>query len=272
MRKNQFLLEKKVVVITGATGVLGEAFVRGVAEAGGKVVVIGRNKERALMRMKQIEAADGEGCYFLTDVLDEDQLICVREKILGKWGRIDGLVNAAGGNIAGAMVEPDNDLFDLNMKQTQRAIELNLYGTMLPTHVFGKAMALNGSGAIVNISSLAAKSGITRGLGYTVAKTAIEGYTRWMASEMGLRYGGQIRMNAIVPGVFLTKQNHDLLLNQDNTFTERAQKFIDKTPFKRLGMPDELVGALIFLLSDASSFISGETLLVDGGFQAFSGV
>lgn len=269
---NQFSLKGKVIVITGATGILGASFSVDLAKAGAKVVVMGRNEERARKRVADIEKEGGEAFYILADVLDEDQMTQAKEEILEKYGTINGLVNAAGGNIAGAIINPDHDLFDANIGDIRKAVDLNLYGTVIPSQIFGKVMAENGSGSIVNISSLAAQSAITRVLGYTLAKTAIEGYTKWMASELGLRYNGKIRMNGIAPGVFLTEQNRNLLLNSDGSYSDRTQKFLNKTPFKRLGNPEELTGTLIYLLSDASGFVTGETILVDGGFNAFSGV
>ncbi|TXK48740.1 SDR family oxidoreductase [Pontibacter qinzhouensis] len=267
-----FSLKDKVIVITGATGVLGEAFCMAVAKAGAKVAVLGRNKERAEERVEAIEAAGGEAIAVLGDVLDEQQMLDAREHILTTWGTIDGLVNAAGGNMPGATVSPNQNLFDININDTRRAVDLNLFGTIIPTNVFGRVMADKGHGSIVNISSLAAQRPLTRVMGYTLAKSAVEGYTKWMAVEMGLRYGGGIRVNAIAPGVFLTEQNHSLLMNDDESFTERAEQFIANTPFRRFGVPDELAGTLIYLLSDASGFVTGETILVDGGFNAYSGV
>lgn len=269
---NQFSLNKKVIVITGATGVLGASFCEAIANAGGRVVVMGRNEQRAKERVAQITEAGGEAFYILADVLNEIEIVNAREKIMDKWGTIDGLVNAAGGNVEKALIQPGGDLFEAKIEDTRKAVDLNLYGTVIPTHVFGKVMAEKGKGSIVNISSLAAQSAITRVLGYTLAKSAIEAYTKWMASECGLRYKGGIRVNAIAPGVFLTEQNHDLLLDPDGNYSERTQKFLNKTPYRRLGNPEELTGTLIYLLSDASSFVTGETILVDGGFNAFSGV
>lgn len=272
INKDQFSLNDKIVVITGATGVLGASFALAVSKAGAKVVVMGRNEERAKERVAAIEKEGGEAIYILADVLNEKEMEEARDKILKTWGTIDGLVNAAGGNVAGAVISPSENLFDARIEDTKKAVDLNLYGTIIPSLIFGKVMAEKGSGSIVNISSLAAQSAITRVLGYTLAKTAIEGYTKWMATELGLRYNGKIRMNGIAPGVFLTEQNRNLLLNPDGSYSERTQKFLNKTPYNRLGNPEELTGTLVYLLSEASGFVSGETILVDGGFNAFSGV
>ena len=268
----QFSLKDRVIIITGATGVLGGAFALGVARAGGKVVVLGRNKERAAQRVSAIRSLGGEAFSILADVLDEGAMHAAKEEVLDTWGTIDGLVNAAGGNIAGAVIQPEQDLFASDLSYTREAVDLNLFGTVIPTYVFGRVMAEKGKGSIVNISSLAAQRSITRVLGYTMAKSAIEAYTKWMAVELGLRYGGRIRVNAIAPGVFLTEQNHDLLLNPDGSYTNRTERYIVNTPYQRLGNPEELIGTLVYLLSDASGFVSGETILVDGGFTAYSGV
>lgn len=268
----QFSLKGKVVVITGATGVLGEAFALAVAGAGAKVVVLGRNPERAAARVEAIEAAGGEAIAILGDVLDEAAMQAGRDKILAQWGTIDGLVNAAGGNIPGATIGPDQNIFEAKIADTRKAVDLNLFGTIIPTQVFGKVMADKGKGSIVNISSIAAQRPLTRVLGYTLAKTAIDAYTKWMAVELGQRYGSGIRVNSLAPGVFLTEQNRSLLLDEAGNYTDRAQKFVQNTPFQRLGNPEELTGTLIYLLSDASRFVTGETMLVDGGFSAYSGV
>lgn len=268
----QFSLKGQVIVVTGGTGILGKSFVKALAEAGAKVVIIGRNQERADERVKLVETLGGEGLAIVADVLSESEMIAARDKIIEKWGTIDGLVNAAGGNIPGATIGPDQNLFDSKIEDTLKAIELNLNGTIIPTQILGRVLAEKGKGSIINIASLASSSAITRVLGYNVAKCGIIGYTKWMATELSLRYGDKVRVNAIAPGVFLTEQNRTLLTNEDGTFTVRAQRFLNKTPFSRLGDPSELEGALIFLLSQASGFINGETLYVDGGFNSWSGV
>jgi len=267
-----FSLKGKVIVVTGGTGVLGESFIKAIAEAGGKIAVLGRNKERAEERVKQAQNLGAEALAVIANVLDEEDVIRAKDQVLEHFGTIDGLVNAAGGNIPGATITPESNLFDSKISDTIKAIELNLYGTIIPTQVFGQVIAEKGKGAIINISSLAASRSITRVLGYTVAKHGIDGYTKWMATELSLRYGDKVRINAIAPGVFLTEQNRTLLTNPDGTFTSRAQKFVNNTPYSRLGDPQELTGTLVFLLSDASGFINGETVFVDGGFNAWCGV
>ncbi|GHE23597.1 SDR family oxidoreductase [Sphingobacterium griseoflavum] len=269
---DRFSLKGKVVVVTGGTGILGKAFVKALAEAGAKICVIGRNEERANERVRLVQTLGGDAFAVVADVMDEDSMRSAKDLIIRKWGTIDGLVNAAGGNIPGATIAPDEDIFDNKIGHTIKAIELNLYGTIIPTMVFGEVMAEKGVGSIINISSLAASRPITRVLGYTVAKHGVDGFTKWMASELALRYSNKIRVNAIAPGVFLTEQNRTLLTNVDGSYTDRANKFVQGTPFSRLGDPSELEGTLVYLLSDAAAFVTGETIFVDGGFNSWSGV
>lgn len=269
----QFSLKDKVIVITGATGVLGASFSLDVANAGAKVAVLGRNKERADERVKSIQEAGGKAIAVLADVMIEEELILARGKIIQEFGKIDGLVNAAGGNMPGAVVQPQDDLFKLNMDALKQVVELNLFGTLLPTQIFGESIAKNsGGGSIVNISSVSAKLPLTKVLGYSMAKAAIEAYTKWFAIELANRYRDTVRMNAIVPGFFLTEQNKSLLTNEDGAYSSRGGDVIRNTPFKRFGDASELTGGLIWLLSDASRFVTGTTIAIDGGFTSFSGV
>ena len=172
----------------------------------------------------------------------------------------------------GAIVQPGDDVFQLNMDAMRQVMDLNLYGTMLPTQIFGEAIAQNGKGSIVNISSMAPQGVITKVLGYSMAKTAIDMYTKWFAVETARRHGDTIRMNAIAPGFFLTEQNRTLLTEPDGSYTERGNLVLKKTPFNRFGDAEELIGALVWLLSDASKFVTGTVVNVDGGFSIFSGV
>jgi NAD(P)-dependent dehydrogenase (short-subunit alcohol dehydrogenase family) len=268
----QFSLQGKVCVVTGGTGILGKSFVSAIAEAGGKVVIIGRNEERLNERVKLVQDLGSEALAIKGDVMSEHDMQKAREVILNQWGTIDCLVNAAGGNIPEATIGPEKDLFSQNISYTNDAINLNLSGTIIPTHVFGKVIAEKGKGSIINIASLTSKMALTRVLGYTVAKAGIIGYTQWMATELALRYGDKVRVNAIAPGVFLTEQNRALVKNPNGGYTSRGEKFIQNTPFGRLGEPSELKGTIVYLLSEASSFVTGETIYVDGGFTAWSGV
>lgn len=269
---NLFSLTNKVIVVTGGTGVLGNAFVEAIAEAGGTVVIMGRNETIATERANKIIANGGKAMAVIADVLNIEQLTTAKEKIMAAFGKIDGLVNAAGGNVPEAVVQNDADVFDLNFDGLQRALQLNLFGTLTPTQVFGKVMAQQGFGSIVNISSVAPKRALTKVLGYSMGKAAIDTYTKWFATEVANRYSDKIRVNAIMPGFFLTEQNRTLLTNADGSLTARGNAIIQHTPFKRFGNEKELKGALIYLLSDASAFVTGIEIGVDGGFANFSGV
>lgn len=269
---SEFTLNEKVIVVTGGTGILGKAFIEGIAAAGGIPVILGRNERVAVEREKLIKQSGGAALAVIADVTSEPQLIAGRDKIIKEFGRIDGLVNAAGGNIKNAVIQKERDLFELDIAALQMVMNLNLFGTLLPTQVFGKELARQRKGSIVNISSMAAQRAITKVLGYSMAKSAIDAYTKWFSVELGNRYGDTIRMNAIAPGFFLTEQNRELLTNTDGQLTERGNLVVQHTPMKRFGAPEELIGALIWLLSDASKFVTGTVINVDGGFSVFSGV
>ena len=267
-----FSLKEKVIIVSGGTGILGGAFVKAIAAAGAKVVIIGRNEKVGDARTAEINNSGGIAIFIATDVLVEAQLINAREKIIASFGRIDGLVNAAGGNIAEGVSPPEKDVFDLNIEGVKNAMGLNLWGTIIPVQIFGPEIAKSGNGSIVNISSVSTQRSVTRVLGYSMGKSAIDCYTKWFALEMANRYGDTIRMNSIMPGFFLTEQNRALLTLPDGTLTPRGKSIIGQTPFKRFGNPDELTGALIWLLSDASKFVTGSIIGVDGGFTINSGV
>ncbi|CAA9281422.1 MAG: D-mannonate oxidoreductase [uncultured Cytophagales bacterium] len=268
-----FNLNEKVIVVTGGTGILGAAFVKGISEAGGKVVILGRNAAEGEDRVRQLREAGGEALFVAADVLSETDLQSALSQTLQTYGRVDGLVNAAGGNIPEAVIGPGEDVFAMNLPALRKAFELNLFGTLLPTTVFGRAIAEGtGRGSIVNISSMAAQSAITRVLGYSMAKAAVDNFTRWMAVELANRYGDKVRMNAIAPGFFITHQNRRLLTQEDGSYTARGEAVIRNTPYQRFGQPEELTGTLLWLLSDASAFVTGEVVCVDGGFHVFSGV
>lgn len=270
--QNQFSLANKVIVVTGGTGVLGESFVNAIAESGGSVAILGRNEKVAKERAATVNANGGKALAVVADVLDETSLIAAKREIVAHFGKIDGLVNAAGGNMPGAVVAPEDDLFAMNLDAMKQVLNLNLMGTLYPTQIFGEEIAKSGNGSIVNISSMASQRVITKVLGYSMAKSAVDGYTKWFSVELANRYGDKIRMNAIAPGFFLTEQNRTLLTNEDGTFKERGQLVIKQTPFKRFGEAAELEGALIWLLSDASKFVTGSIVNVDGGFSTFGGV
>jgi NAD(P)-dependent dehydrogenase (short-subunit alcohol dehydrogenase family) len=265
-------LKDKVIVVTGGTGVLGESFVNAIARMGGKVVILGRNEEVASRRAQAIEKEGGSAMGVIADVLDISSLETAKASILKKYGKINGLVNAAGGNMRGAVIETSQDIFSLDINAFNQVVNLNLQGSIQATQVFGPEIAKGEYGSIVNISSMTAQRAITKVMGYSIAKAALDAYTRWFAVELANRYGDKIRMNAIAPGFFITEQNRNLLTNADKSFTDRGNLVIRQTPFKRFGDAQELEGTLIWLLSDASRFITGTIINVDGGFSAFGGV
>jgi NAD(P)-dependent dehydrogenase (short-subunit alcohol dehydrogenase family) len=205
-------------------------------------------------------------------VLDRSQLEAARDVALARWGRIDILVNAAGGNVAAATVVGEQTFFDLPREALEQVIDLNLLGTLLPSQVFGAAMARAGSGCVINISSAAAQRPLTRVVGYAAAKAAVDNFTRWLAVELASKYGERLRVNAIVPGFFLGEQNRAMLLGPDGNPTERGRLIIAHTPMGRFGEPDDLVGTLVWLCSDAARFVTGVSVQVDGGFSAWNGV
>ncbi len=267
-----FSLTEKTIVITGGTGVLGQAMVKGLADAGASVAILGRRKEVAEALAKEVRSSGGQAISVKADVLDREALTKARESILQEFGSIQILVNAAGGNMPGAVVSPDKTFFDLNLDDFQKVVDLNLMGTVLPTQVFSEDMAKRKKGAIINIASMAAFRPLTRVVGYSAAKAAVENFTQWLAIEMAKKFGEGIRVNAISPGFFLTEQNRSLLTNPDGSYTARGQAAINQTPFARFGKPEELIGTLIWLCSDASLFVTGVNVPVDGGFNVFSGV
>lgn len=267
-----FDLTGKVAIVTGGAGVLGGAMALGLAKAGAKLGILSRNEKNVQQKVLEIEKAGGEALALVADVLDEKGLEKVKNKVLDKWGRIDILVNAAGGNMKGATIMPEQSVFDLAMEDFTRVTDLNLKGTILPSLIFGKSMVESKKGSIVNISSMAAQQAITRVLGYSTSKAAIDNFTKWLAVEMAHKFGEGIRVNAIAPGFFIGEQNRSLLLNEDGSLTARGQTIVNQTPMKRFGEAEELTSTLIWLCSDASSFVSGIIVPVDGGFSAFSGV
>ncbi|KQC01248.1 SDR family oxidoreductase [Pedobacter sp. Hv1] len=270
--EQSFSLKDKVIVVTGGTGILGNSFINAIVEAGGAVGILGRNAEIANERADAINKNGGRAIALIADAMDEAQLIAARTKILAAFGKIDGLVNAAGGNMPDGVLQPEESIFEMKMDGMKKVLDLNLWGTLIPTQVFGAAIAETGKGSIVNISSMNSKKAVTKVLGYNMGKAAVDCYTQWFAVELANRYGDQIRMNALAPGFFLTEQNRNLLTTPDGGFTPRGQSVIKQTPFKRFGDPGELKGALVWLLSDASQFVTGAMICVDGGFSIFSGV
>lgn len=265
-------LKGKVAVVTGGNGVLGGAIAMGFAKEGVKVGILGRNRDTVNQRVQEIEKAGGKAFPMVADVLDEERLITTKEALEKKFGSVDILVNAAGGNMKGAIITPDQTFFDLDINDFDKVTQLNFKGTVLPTLIFAKSMAQNKKGSIINISSMAAQKTITRVMGYSAAKAAVDNFTRWLAVEMTQKFGDGIRINAIAPGFFIGEQNRDLLLNKDGSLTDRGKTIINQTPMKRFGKPEELQGVANWLASEESSFVTGIVIPIDGGFSAFSGV
>jgi NAD(P)-dependent dehydrogenase (short-subunit alcohol dehydrogenase family) len=270
-----FSLAGKVAVVTGATGVLGSEMARSLARSGASVGVLGRREERANRVAGEIEVAGGEALALPADVLDTDQLEGARDALIERWGSVDILVNAAGGNVPGATLSDGVSVFQLPEKALRQVMDLNFLGTLLPSQVFGAAMvegAQKPEGCIVNISSMAASKTLTNVVGYSAAKAAVDNFTRWLAVELARSYGPSLRVNAIAPGFFIGEQNRNLLLDEDGSPSQRGQTIIEHTPAGRFGEPEELGGTLIWLCSPASAFVTGIVVPVDGGFSAFSGV
>ena len=267
---NLFDINGNVTVITGGTGVLGRAIAKYLALNGAKVIILGR-KEDVGNKIAEEICAGGGCCEFMkTDVIDVEVLRKNCEDILDKYGRIDTLLNAAGGNMPGATIPPDKTVFDLNVDHFKTVLDLNLTGTVIPTQVFLEPMVRQGKGAIINFSSMAAFRPLTRVAGYAAAKAGISNFTAYMATECAKKFGEGIRVNAIAPGFFLTEQNRSLLTNPDGTYTQRGQDVIRQTPFGRMGDPEELCGTIHYLMSDASKFVTGTVAVVDGGFNIFA--
>ena len=268
-----FDLKDRVILITGATGALAGSAADYLAARGARVAYLGRRQEKVDAALARCRKATPDarvmGC--VADVLDRPALEAARDRVLGEWGRIDGLLNGAGGNMPGATLPPDKTFGDLDFSAFEQVVDLNLHGTVLPSLVFAPAMTERG-GSIVNYSSVSSPLVVTRVVGYSAAKAAVENFTRWLGVEMARRTGGHVRVNALVPGFFLSEQNRRLLTNEDGSPTERGRLIVQNTPFGRFGEADELHGAVHYLLADASKFVTATALTVDGGFCAFSGV
>jgi NAD(P)-dependent dehydrogenase (short-subunit alcohol dehydrogenase family) len=269
-----FDLSGRIYIVTGATGALAGSAADYLAAQNARVVYLGRSQEKldAALTKCRAKTANAECLGLVADVLDRPALEKARDAVLQRWGRIDGLVNGAGGNMPGATIPPEKSFSDLDFESFQQVVDLNLHGTVLPSLVFAPAMMDGGRGAIVNFSSVSAPQAVTRVVGYSAAKAGVENFTRWLAVDMARRTNGKVRVNAVLPGFFLGEQNRRLLTNEDGSFTERGKLVIGKTPFGRFGEADELHGAIHYLLADASKFVTGMILAVDGGFVAFSGV
>lgn len=271
MPTDLFSLTGRVAVITGGYGVLGGTMAEGLADAGASVALLGRNRDAAEDKAAQLRDRGATVMVVIADVTDEAQLQSARDEVLGSLGHIDILVNAAGGNVARARTD-DSPIFDLPLDAFDEVVKLNLHGTVYPTLVFAEAMAAQQKGSVVNISSMATMQVLSGVLGYSVAKAAVDNFTKWMAVDLARRHGEGLRVNAIAPGFFITKQNRDVMLNPDGSYSERSKAVLRRSPMGRLGDPEELKGPVIWLCSDAASFVTGTVIPVDGGFSADSGI
>ncbi len=267
---NLFDIKDYVVVITGGTGVLGRCIAKYLAENGARVVILGRKAEVGEAVVADIVKAGGVAEFFKGDVMNVAEMESICDAVVAKYGRVDVLLNAAGGNMPGATITPTQNFFDLKPEEFQRVLDLNLTGTVIPTQVFLKPMVKQGKGNVVNFSSMAAFRPMTRVCGYAAAKAGISNFTAYMATECAKKFGEGIRVNAIAPGFFITEQNRALLTNPDGSFTQRGQDVIRQTPFGRMGEPEELCGTIHYLISDAAKFVTGTVAVVDGGFNTFA--
>lgn len=268
----KFDLSGKIAVVTGGTGVLGGAMSKALAKAGARVGILGRSKSSAEEKVQEIAEDGGSAIPLIADILEHQQLLAARDTILERWGTIDILVNAAGGNMPKATVMPDQSIFDLSNEAVEKVVNVNFLGSFYTIQIFAKPMVEQKKGSIINISSMAAERPMTRVMGYAASKAAIDNYTKWLSTELITKYGEGLRVNAIAPGFFIGEQNRDLLLNDDGSLTSRGQAIIDHTPMKRFGEPKDLTGTLIWLCSEASAFVTGTVIPVDGGFSSYTGI
>ena len=267
-------LSGKVAAVPGGSGVLGSAMCRALAAAGATVAVMGTTLERASRTSDAILADGGKAFPLAVNVLERETLDAAREEILSVCGNIDILINCAGGNNPNAMTSPDNsrNLFNIDQAALQWTFDLNFLGSLLAAQSLAQPMAEAGQGVIVNISSMAAQRPLTRVLAYAAAKAGIDNFTRWLAVYFAQEYSPQIRVNAIAPGFFITEQNRLIVSNEDGSLTPRGQQIVDNTPMGRFGQPEELVGTLLWLVSDGARFVTGTVIPVDGGYSAYGGV
>ena len=272
-----FNIKDYVVVITGGTGVLGRTIAKYLAKNGAQVIILGRKENVGKEIADDIVKDGGKAEFMKTDVMNQETVQKNCDDIIAKYGRVDTLLNAAGGNMPGAVISPEGNIFDLKIEEFQKVLDLNLTGTVIPTQVFLKPMVKHlkpmvkqGKGSIINFSSMAAFRPITRVCGYAAAKAGISNFTAFMATECAKKFGEGIRVNAIAPGFFITEQNRTLLTNPDGTYTQRGKDVIHQTPFGRMGDPEELCGTIHYLMSDAAKFVTGTVAVVDGGFNSFA--
>jgi NAD(P)-dependent dehydrogenase (short-subunit alcohol dehydrogenase family) len=263
----------QTIVIPGGAGILGSEMAVALVKCGAKTVILDRDLSRADALMKRFGEGPGAGKLVQADVLSRESLLKARDIIKGEFGKVHALINAAGGNMPAATTGPDRTFFELPEGTLKQVADLNLVGSILPSQIFGQMMVDQEEGIILNLSSMSAYRPLTRVVGYSAAKAAVTNFTQWLAVHMAQEYSPKIRVNAIAPGFFHTTQNHYLLYDEKTgALTQRGKSIIDHTPMKRFGRPEDLLGAVLWLLSPASGFVTGAVIAIDGGFSAFSGV
>ena len=261
------------IVMTGGTGVLGSEMACALVGSGANVAILARDPSRAGALKKRLEGGSGSAILVQADILSKESLLKAAGEIQARLGSVHALINAAGGNAPGATTNPTQCFFDLPEDALKQVMDLNLLGTIIPCQVFGRFMAEGGEGNIINIASMAGFRPLTRTIAYSAAKAAVSNFTQWLAVHMAQEYEPRIRVNAIAPGFFHTQQNHFLLYDEKTgDLTPRGRAIIDHTPMRRFGNPEDLLGALFWLLSPGAEFVTGTVVVVDGGFSAFSGV
>jgi len=274
MKENlkMFSLEGKTAVITGGAGVLGSAIARGLGKAGAKIALCDIVNAEKVAQELQEEGIIVKGYYI--NVMDKEKIKSCRDEVIKDFGKVDILLNAAGGNMKEATTSEDLKFFNLPLSALEKVIGLNLFGgALLPSQVFGKDMIKNeDGGSIINVSSMSAFCPLTKVPGYSAAKAAVSNFTQWLAVHFAQEYNKNLRVNALAPGFFLTSQNRFLLTNEDGSLTPRGETIIAHTPIDKFGDPEDLIGACVWLASDASKFVTGIIVPIDGGFSAFSGV
>lgn len=269
---NLFNLEGKVILVTGGCGILGGAIATYLLENNATVILLHYKKAPLHEVVEKFKKISNNVAGFVCNVVEEKSLQDAASQVMKTYGKIDVLINAAGGNKPGATVGPNQSVFEVDVDQFKQVIDLNLFGSIIPSLVFGKEMAKNNKGAIINISSMAADRAITRVMGYSASKAAIDNFTKWMSVELAQKYGDGMRVNAIAPGFFIGNQNRALLTNEDGSYTDRGNTIIRNTPMNRFGEANELNGAVHYLCTEASKFVTGIVIPIDGGFSAYSGV
>ena len=271
--ENLFSIKNKVIVITGAGGILCGNMAKALAEVGGKIAVLDLNEAAAKKIADEIKARKGKAVAVKCNVLDKKTLEAAKDKVVAELGQVDILINGAGGNKKEATTSPELSFFDLPSEAIRFVFDLNFIGTLLPTQVFAREMASSGKGIILNVSSMSAFRPLTKVPAYSAAKAAVSNFTQWLAVHVCQNYSKDIRVNAIAPGFFLTEQNRFLLTDEKTgQLTPRGKMVIDHTPMGKFGQPDDLIGTVLWLLSDAAKFVTGVVVPIDGGFSAFGGV